>query len=101
MTTKRIITKRDIDNFASMILRKAQYNSKINKLVKPFKDDMDEFIRSLKSTEPAAGQKRVLVPGEPEAEEEVERLARGIPLHRDVVKTLRRLCLEYQVECEI
>ncbi len=69
--------------------------------VKPFKDDMDEFIRSLKSTEPAAGQKRVLVPGEPEAEEEVERLTRGIPLHRDVVKTLRRLCLEYQVECEI
>ena len=46
MTTKRLITKRDIDNFASMILRKAQYNSKINKLVKPFKDELKKLAVS-------------------------------------------------------
>ena len=46
MTTKRIITKRDIDNFAGMILRKAQYNSKINKLIKPFKDELKKLAVS-------------------------------------------------------
>ena len=46
MTTKRIITKRDIDNFAGMILRKVQYNSKINKLVKPFKDELKKLAES-------------------------------------------------------
>ena len=43
MTTKRLITKRDIDNFASMILRKSQYNAKINKLIKPFKDELKKL----------------------------------------------------------
>lgn len=66
-----------------------------------FKKDMDEFIRMLKSTKPAVGQERVLVPGQPEAEEEVERLKHGIPLHRDVVQTLRTLCEEYEVKCGI
>ena len=44
MTTKRLITKRDIDNFASMILRKSQYNAKINKLIKPFKEELKELM---------------------------------------------------------
>jgi hypothetical protein len=43
MTTKRLITKRDIDNFAGMILRKVQYNFKINKLIKPFKDELKKL----------------------------------------------------------
>ena len=46
MTTKRLITKRDIDNFASMILRKSQYNSKINKLIKQFKDELKKLAVS-------------------------------------------------------
>ena len=45
-----------------------------------FKRDMDDFFDSLKSTPLAEGQHRVYVAGEPEAECEKERLAKGIPL---------------------
>tara|TARA_R100000005_G_C4856383_1_gene120090 strand:- start:28 stop:354 length:327 start_codon:yes stop_codon:yes gene_type:complete len=46
MPTKKIITKRDIDNFANMILRKSQYNAKVNKLIKPFKDELKKLAVS-------------------------------------------------------
>src|SRR5687767_10532712 len=45
-----------------------------------FKRDMDDFFDSLKSTPTAEGESRVYVAGEPEAECEKERLAKGIPL---------------------
>jgi LDH2 family malate/lactate/ureidoglycolate dehydrogenase len=52
---------------------------------------MDEFLVDLKSTPPSEGQNRVLVAGQLEAEYERTRSAGGIPLHRDVVATLRTL----------
>jgi LDH2 family malate/lactate/ureidoglycolate dehydrogenase len=60
--------------------------------VPEFKDAMDDFLRTLKATKPAAGHDRVLVPGQPEVEATIENRAKGIPLHREVVESLRDMC---------
>lgn len=54
--------------------------------VDEFKDNMDRMLETLRTTEPIPGHDRVLYPGLMEHEEEQERRANGIPLHRDVVK---------------
>lgn len=56
-----------------------------------FLASMDDFLIDLKTTKAAQGQNRVLVAGQLEAEYERTRTAQGIPLHRDVVTTLRTL----------
>ena len=66
-----------------------------------FKRNMDDFIRDLKSTPPAAGQERVMVAGQPEWEMLEERTAKGIPLHKEVVAWFRSTCAEFGVECDI
>ena len=69
--------------------------------VEEFKETMDLFLRTLKSTPPAPGHERVLAPGQPEWEAEQERRAKGIPLHRDVVGWLRATCDGLGVPCRV
>jgi L-2-hydroxycarboxylate dehydrogenase (NAD+) len=51
-----------------------------------FKDTMDRMLQTLKTTKPAQGHDRVLYPGLSEYEEEQERRAHGIPLHKEVIE---------------
>ena len=62
-----------------------------------FKELMDEFLRSLKTTPPAPGHDRVLYPGQPEWEAEQDRRANGIPLHREVIEWFQDICSEMGV----
>jgi L-2-hydroxycarboxylate dehydrogenase (NAD+) len=62
-----------------------------------FKTTMDEWLRMLKSTKPAAGHPRVFYPGLPEAEAEVEHRAHGIQLHPEVIDWFRTICAELKV----
>lgn len=62
--------------------------------VADFKQAMDDFVRMLKATPPAAGCERVLVPGQLEWETELDRRAHGIPLHKDVFAWLDATCAE-------
>ncbi len=64
----------------------AAYNIASFTDVDAFKDTMDEMLRKLKNTPPARGHDRVLYAGLPEYEEEQDRRANGIPLHREVVQ---------------
>jgi LDH2 family malate/lactate/ureidoglycolate dehydrogenase len=66
-----------------------------------FKRTMDEWLRMLKSTKPAPGHDRVLYPGLPEAECEVEYKAKGIPLHKEVVAWFRSICSELRIPCYV
>ena len=50
-----------------------------------FKEKMDRMLKMLRETPPAEGHERVMYPGLSEYEEEQERRAHGIPLHREVV----------------
>lgn len=62
--------------------------------IERFKDEMDEFLRTLRQTPPAPGYQRVLYAGLPEWETEQERRVKGIPLHPEVVQWFRGMCGE-------
>jgi LDH2 family malate/lactate/ureidoglycolate dehydrogenase len=47
---------------------------------------MDRMLETLRTTRPAPGHDRVLYPGLSEYEEEQERRAKGIPLHKEVIQ---------------
>lgn len=63
-----------------------------------FKRDMDEYLRALLECKPAPGYQRVVYPGIPEHEEELDRRENGIPYHREVVGWFRETCAELGVE---
>jgi L-2-hydroxycarboxylate dehydrogenase (NAD+) len=54
-----------------------------------FRKNMDQWIRRFRSAKPVDGQNKVLIPGDPEREMEVERMAGGIPLLPAVWEDLR------------
>jgi L-2-hydroxycarboxylate dehydrogenase (NAD+) len=62
-----------------------------------FKKTMDEWLQMLKATKPAAGHDRVLYPGQPEAEAEIERRRNGIPLHPEVFTWFKAICGELKI----
>lgn len=62
-----------------------------------FKRDMDDLFDSLKATPPAAGQARVYVAGEPEAECERQRRVHGIPLAPALVEQCNALARDLGV----
>ena len=64
-----------------------------------FKDQMDEWLRMMKSTRPAPGEERVMVAGQPEAEMEEIRRVEGIPLHEEVVDWFHDTCGELGIDC--
>lgn len=56
-----------------------------------FKQHMDNWITTFRNAETVPGQKKVLIPGDPEREMEAERMAKGIPLLAPVEKDLKEL----------
>ena len=47
---------------------------------------MDRMLQMLRETKPAVGQERVLYPGLAESEDEKDRRANGVPLHKEVME---------------
>lgn len=86
------------DHYKHMV---AAYDIEAFTPLNEFKETMDEFLVSLKSSKPAEGQPRVMVPGQPEFEEEAKRLSQGIPLHVEVVTWFKTICDELDVECMV
>jgi LDH2 family malate/lactate/ureidoglycolate dehydrogenase len=62
-----------------------------------FKADMDDLLRSLKTSPPAEGHERIYVAGEPEWECEARRRAEGIPLAPGLVTQLRQVAADVGV----
>ena len=59
-----------------------------------YRTEMDAYLRALRETRPAPGQKRVLYAGLEEHEEEIERRERGIPYHPEVIDWFRETTSE-------
>lgn len=57
--------------------------------VQSFKERVDEWIHVFRATRPANGRDSVLIPGDPEHEEEITRKRDGIPLLLSVVEDLK------------
>lgn len=62
-----------------------------------FKWHMDKWIRCFRSAKPIDGEEKVLIPGDPEREMEVERMKNGIPLADAVVTDLKALGLKFEI----
>ncbi len=63
-----------------------------------FKEHMDKWIDTFRNAEPAIGQERVLIPGDPERELTIERQKNGIPLHEQVINDLKELGMKFGIE---
>ncbi|POY36571.1 malate dehydrogenase [Solitalea longa] len=66
--------------------------------VDEFKSHMDNWIHRFKSAKTTSEYTSVIIPGEPEAEAEIERNQSGIPLISVVVEDLRCLATKLEVE---
>lgn len=62
-----------------------------------FQKDMDTWIKRFRSAEAVEG-KKVLIPGDPERELEIERKLTGIPLLEPVVADLRSLATRFHLD---
>ena len=63
-----------------------------------FKADMDAYLRSLLDCKPAPGESRVVYPGIPEHEAEIDRRAKGIPYHPEVIDWFNGAMRELDLE---
>jgi LDH2 family malate/lactate/ureidoglycolate dehydrogenase len=66
-----------------------------------FKALMDEWMQGLKATLPAPGHERVLVPGQPEYEAELDRREHGVPLHPEVIDWFHDITKEMELPCPL
>jgi len=64
----------------------AAYNIAAFTDVDEFKEKMDKMLKMLRETKPVASENRVLYPGLSEYEEEKDRRANGVPLHKEVLE---------------
>jgi L-2-hydroxycarboxylate dehydrogenase (NAD+) len=62
-----------------------------------FKDNMDKWIQRFRSAKTIEGQEKVLIPGDPEREMELERKQNGIPLLKPVIEDLKFLAEKFGV----
>ena len=62
-----------------------------------FKEHMDKWIQRFRSAETIPGYEKVIIPGDPEREMEVERMKNGIPLLDAVVEDLKGLGHKFEV----
>ena len=63
-----------------------------------FKKDMDKWIQAFKNAVPVNEYEKVIIPGEPEIEIELERRSSGIPVENAVVEDLKKLAEKFGIE---
>ena len=63
-----------------------------------FKLHMDQWIGRFREANTVAGQDKVIIPGDPEREYEIEREKTGIALHESIVNDLKRLAGKFSIE---
>jgi LDH2 family malate/lactate/ureidoglycolate dehydrogenase len=62
-----------------------------------FKEHMDKWITRFRAASTVAGQEKVIIPGDPEREMEIERMKNGIPLLPAVVEDLKALGNKFEI----
>jgi LDH2 family malate/lactate/ureidoglycolate dehydrogenase len=62
-----------------------------------FKKDMDQWIERFHAAKTIKGYDKVLIPGDPEREMEIERRKEGIPLHDAVISDLKDLAERFTI----
>ncbi|HQW84411.1 MAG TPA: Ldh family oxidoreductase, partial [Ferruginibacter sp.] len=62
-----------------------------------FKEHIDKWIKRFRSAKTIPGHEKVIIPGDPEREMEIERMKNGIPLLPAVVEDLKTLSNRFEV----
>ena len=62
-----------------------------------FKQHMDNWIQRFRKAKTVEGEKKVIIPGDPEREMEAERIISGIPLVKSVVEDLKILGQKFSI----
>ena len=75
----------------------AAYNIEAFTDLDTFKDNIDRMLKMIRETKPASGHERVIYPGMLEHEEEKERRANGIPLHKEVIEWFGNMTNELEI----
>ena len=65
-----------------------------------FKKHMDKWIQRFRNAKTIMGEKKVLIPGDPEREMENERMKNGIPLLKPVIEDLKLLSEKFLINLE-
>lgn len=60
-----------------------------------FKKDMDQWIQAFKNATPIDENEKIIIPGEPEAAMEKDRMVNGIPIVQSVINDLHELGLKF------
>jgi LDH2 family malate/lactate/ureidoglycolate dehydrogenase len=63
-----------------------------------FMKHMDNWISTFRNSGNIQGEAKVLIPGDPEREMEIERMANGIPLLPPVVDDMKVLAAKFDLE---
>lgn len=63
-----------------------------------FKKHMDNWITRFRSAPTIAGEEKLIIPGDPEREFEVERMKKGIPLNEKVIQDLKELSEKFKID---
>jgi LDH2 family malate/lactate/ureidoglycolate dehydrogenase len=63
-----------------------------------FKSHMDKWIGRFRKAKPAEGHEKVLIPGDPEREEEIRRREQGIPLLDAVVEDIQYIAEKFELD---
>ncbi|MBI2864669.1 MAG: Ldh family oxidoreductase [Chloroflexi bacterium] len=69
--------------------------------VDEFKEMMDDMIRAIRASPKAPGQDRIYIHGEIEFEAEEENKKKGIPLHPEVIDSLREIAGSLQIAFDL
>jgi len=63
-----------------------------------FKEHIDKWILRFRNSKTVPTQEKVIIPGDPEREMEIERMKNGIPLLPTVIDDLQSLAKRFSVE---
>jgi L-2-hydroxycarboxylate dehydrogenase (NAD+) len=66
-----------------------------------FKKGIDEWIHTMRNTKPQPGAEKVLIPGDPERIAYDQRLTEGIPVNKEVVRSLQVIADETGIELKV
>ncbi|WP_247236486.1 Ldh family oxidoreductase [Telluribacter sp. SYSU D00476] len=66
-----------------------------------FKQDIDEWIRTMRATRPLPGTEGVLIPGDPERQAYQVRMQAGIPVDKEVAASLRVIAEETGIDIHL
>jgi len=63
-----------------------------------FKKHMDNWISRFRSAQTIASEEKLIIPGDPEREFEIERMKNGIPLNEKVIQDLKELSEKFEIK---